>query len=82
MRGLADITQVLKQLLKLTIAARDGVLVTVALALGTAALSLSPALGAFPGGLLLTETEFDHRVIAEVVPTRNLFATLSPRLSV
>ena len=55
-------------------------LTAVGLALGTATLSgvlgLSPALGAFLGGLLLTETEFDHRVIAEVVPMRNLFATL------
>jgi CPA2 family monovalent cation:H+ antiporter-2 len=55
-------------------------LVAVTLALGIAALSaelgLSPALGAFLGGLLLTETEFDHRVVAEVVPMRNLFATL------
>ncbi len=52
----------------------------VALALGTATISallgLSPALGAFMGGLMLTETEFDHRVIAEVVPMRDLFATL------
>ena len=51
-----------------------------ALALGAASLSgllgLSPALGAFLGGLLLTETEFDHRVVAEVIPMRNLFATL------
>ena len=55
-------------------------LTAVALALGSAALSawlgLSPALGAFLAGLLLTETEFDQRVIAEVVPMRNLFATL------
>jgi len=55
-------------------------LTAVALALGTSVLSallgLSPALGAFIGGLMLTETEFDHRVIAEVVPMRNLFATL------
>ena len=55
-------------------------LAAVALALGTATasglLGLSPALGAFMGGLMLTETEFDHRVIAEVVPMRNLFATL------
>ena len=55
-------------------------LAAVALALGTASVSallgLSPALGAFLGGLLLTETEFDHRVVAEVVPMRNLFATL------
>jgi monovalent cation:H+ antiporter-2, CPA2 family len=50
------------------------------LALGSAAISallgLSPALGAFMGGLLLTESEFDHRVVAEVIPMRNLFATL------
>ena len=55
-------------------------LTAVALALGTAAVSawlgLSPALGAFMGGLMLTESEFDHRVVAEVVPMRNLFATL------
>ncbi len=55
-------------------------LTAVVLALGTASLSallgLSPALGAFLGGLLLTESEFDHRVVAEVVPMRNLFATL------
>jgi CPA2 family monovalent cation:H+ antiporter-2 len=56
------------------------VLTAAALALGSAAvgglLGLSPALGAFLAGLLLTETEFDHRVIAEVVPMRDLFATL------
>ncbi len=55
-------------------------LTAVVLALGTAAISallgLSPALGAFMGGLMLTESEFDHRVVAEVVPMRNLFATL------
>lgn len=55
-------------------------LTAVTLALGTAAgsalLGLSPALGAFMGGLMLTETEFEHRVVAEVVPMRNLFATL------
>ena len=55
-------------------------LTAVALALGTATVSaqlgLSPALGAFLGGLLLAETEFDHRVIAEIIPMRNLFATL------
>jgi CPA2 family monovalent cation:H+ antiporter-2 len=55
-------------------------LLAVTIALGAATLSaelgLSPALGAFLGGLLLAETEFDHRVIAEVVPMRNLFAAL------
>lgn len=55
-------------------------LTAVVLALGTASasalLGLSPALGAFMGGLMLSETEFDHRVIAEMVPMRDLFATL------
>lgn len=55
-------------------------LTAVVLALGTAMISavlgLSPALGAFMGGLMLTESEFDHRVVAEVIPMRNLFAML------
>ena len=55
-------------------------LCAVVLALGTATVSallgLSPALGAFMGGLMLTETEFDHRVVSEMVPMRDLFATL------
>lgn len=55
-------------------------LTAVALGLGTAMVSallgLSPALGAFMAGLLLTETEFEHRVIAELIPMRDLFATL------
>jgi CPA2 family monovalent cation:H+ antiporter-2 len=56
------------------------ILTAVVLALGTAStsawLGLSPALGAFMAGLMLTETEFDHRVVAEVVPMRDIFATL------
>jgi CPA2 family monovalent cation:H+ antiporter-2 len=55
-------------------------LTAVFLALGSAAtsawLGLSPALGAFMAGLLLTETEFEHRVLSEMVPMRDLFATL------
>lgn len=55
-------------------------LTAVFLALGAAGLSgwlgLSPALGAFLAGLLLTETEFEHRILAEVVPMRDLFGTL------
>ncbi len=55
-------------------------LTAVTIALGAATISallgLSTALGAFLGGLLLAETDFDHRVIAEIVPMRNLFATL------
>jgi CPA2 family monovalent cation:H+ antiporter-2 len=45
-------------------------------AMVSAMLGLSPALGAFLAGLVLSETECDHRVIAEVVPLRDLFATL------
>jgi CPA2 family monovalent cation:H+ antiporter-2 len=56
------------------------ILTAVVLALGTASISawlgLSAALGAFMAGLMLTETEFDHRVVAEIVPMRDLFATL------
>ncbi|MEO6907914.1 MAG: cation:proton antiporter [Abditibacteriaceae bacterium] len=55
-------------------------LTAVALALGSAALStligLSPALGAFLAGMLLTESEFEHRIISELVPMRDLFAAL------
>lgn len=50
------------------------------IALGAAVLSaglgLSAALGAFLAGLMLSESEFDHRVLAEIVPLRDLFATL------
>lgn len=56
------------------------ILTAASLALGTAAVSgwleLSPALGAFMAGLLLTETEFDHHVMARIGPMRDLFATL------
>lgn len=52
------------------------VIVALGVAMASAAIGLSAALGAFLGGLMLTETEFDHRVLAEVVPMRNLFATL------
>lgn len=55
-------------------------LTAIGLALGTATasafLGLSLALGAFMGGLMIGESEFDHRIVAEVVPMRNLFATL------
>ncbi len=56
------------------------VLTAAIIALGTAALSaslgLSAALGAFLAGLMLSESEFDHRVLTEVVPLRDLFATM------
>jgi CPA2 family monovalent cation:H+ antiporter-2 len=56
------------------------VLTAAVIALGTAVLSaglgLSAALGAFLAGLMLSESEFDHRVLSEVVPLRDLFTTL------
>lgn len=56
------------------------ILAAAVIALGTAVLSaklgLSAALGAFLAGLMLSESEFDHRVLTEIVPLRDLFATL------
>jgi monovalent cation:H+ antiporter-2, CPA2 family len=56
------------------------ILAAAVIALGTAALSaslgLSAALGAFLAGLMLSESEFDHRVLSEIVPLRDLFTTL------
>lgn len=56
------------------------ILTAAVIALGTAVLSaklgLSAALGAFLAGLMLSESEFDHRVLTEIVPLRDLFATL------
>lgn len=55
-------------------------LTIVTIALGTAAASyyagLSLALGAFLAGLIVSESEFDVQVLAEIVPLRDLFATL------
>lgn len=56
------------------------VLAATVIALSMAALSarlgLSAALGAFLAGLMLSESEFDHRVLSEVIPLRDLFTTL------
>ncbi len=55
-------------------------LTVVLIALGTALASqeagLSLALGAFLAGLVVSESEFDSQVLAEIVPLRDLFATL------
>ncbi|MGI8963791.1 MAG: cation:proton antiporter [Thermomicrobiales bacterium] len=60
---------------------RELFLVTIVfIALGTALLSemagLSLALGAFLAGLVVSESEFDSQVLTEVIPLRDLFATL------
>lgn len=56
------------------------ILTATVLALGASVastlLGLSAVLGAFIAGLVLSDSEYDHRVIAEVVPLRDLFATL------
>ena len=61
--------------------ARELFLVTiVALALGTAALSaeagLSIAFGAFLAGLLISESEYAHRTLSEIIPLREIFAVV------
>ncbi|MFQ5879170.1 MAG: cation:proton antiporter [Dehalococcoidia bacterium] len=52
----------------------------VSLALGTAigsfALGLSLAFGAFLAGLVVSESEFSHQTLAEVLPLRDIFATV------
>jgi CPA2 family monovalent cation:H+ antiporter-2 len=55
-------------------------LTIVLIALGTAlaahAAGLSFALGAFLAGIVVSESEFDSQVLAEIVPLRDVFATL------
>ena len=55
-------------------------LTIVLIALGTAVASeeagLSLALGAFLAGLVVSESEFDSQVLAEIIPLRDIFATL------
>ena len=62
-------------------ASRELFLLTViVVALGTAliteAAGLSLALGAFLAGIVVSETDFRHQIVAEIVPLREAFATL------
>ncbi len=56
------------------------VLAVISLAVGLAAASyfvgLSPAFGAFLAGLVVSESEFSYRTLAEVLPFRDVFATV------
>jgi len=56
------------------------VLGALAVCLGLAWIServgLSPALGAFLGGILLAESDFAHQALADVLPLREVFASL------
>jgi CPA2 family monovalent cation:H+ antiporter-2 len=45
-------------------------------ALATQSLGLSPALGAFLAGLLVSESEYSHHIVAEVLPFRDLFSSV------
>jgi CPA2 family monovalent cation:H+ antiporter-2 len=55
-------------------------LTIVGIAVGMAVLGhlvgISFALGAFVGGIVVSESEFSEHVIAEIIPVRDLFATL------
>ncbi len=56
------------------------ILTVVTVTFGTAAITqtfgLSAAVGAFVAGLLLSESDFGHRALSEVVPLRDTFAAL------
>ncbi|HEX7078308.1 MAG TPA: cation:proton antiporter [Candidatus Eisenbacteria bacterium] len=56
------------------------VMMAVAVCLGAALLTqrlgLSPALGAFLAGLLVSESEYAHQIVAETLPFRDLFSSL------
>lgn len=56
------------------------VMMAVAICLGaslaTKTLGLSPALGAFLAGILVSESEYAHQIIGEILPFRDLFASL------
>jgi CPA2 family monovalent cation:H+ antiporter-2 len=56
------------------------VMAAIAIGVGTAALAnslgLSLALGAFLGGLIISESEFTHEVLARMLPMRDIFGAL------
>ena len=52
------------------------VCISLGAAFGTYHFGLSMALGAFLAGLLLSESEYAHQALADIVPLRDIFATL------
>ena len=46
------------------------------LALGSAALDLSVAFGAFLAGLVVSESQYSYQTLSEVIPIRDIFSTL------
>ncbi|MEO1084532.1 MAG: cation:proton antiporter, partial [Acidobacteriota bacterium] len=53
-----------------------GLLICLATAWFTESFGFSLALGAFLAGILLSETEYSHQVVADIVPFRDVFASL------
>jgi CPA2 family monovalent cation:H+ antiporter-2 len=60
-----------RELFVLTIVA-----LAVGFAVGSSFLGLSVAFGAFLAGLIVSESEFSYRTLAEVLPLRDIFATI------
>jgi CPA2 family monovalent cation:H+ antiporter-2 len=52
------------------------VALAVGFAVGSSFLGLSVAFGAFLAGLIVSESEFSYRTLAEVLPLRDIFATI------
>jgi monovalent cation:H+ antiporter-2, CPA2 family len=52
------------------------VAVALGVALTTSAAGLSLGLGAFLAGIVVSESEFEEQVLADIIPVRDLFATL------
>ena len=50
--------------------------ICLALAWMTHSLGFSLALGAFVAGILVSETEYSHQVVADMVPFRDVFASV------
>lgn len=48
----------------------------VAVALASGLLGLSPALGAFAAGVVVSESIYSHRVLSEILPFKDLFLTV------
>ena len=48
----------------------------VGVAYGASWLGLSPALGAFAAGLVVSESIYSHRVLADILPFKDLFLTI------
>ncbi len=69
MRGIAGLRS--RELFLLTV-----VIICLGTAFGTYYFGLSVALGAFVAGILLSESEYAHQALAEIIPLRDIFVTI------